>query len=362
MQAISVYLYPNKLDVYTNPSDTWTNERYRRVYNRNLKIYRGVDNRIDVQVRNADEKATDASNVTLVFNLVDRESQKLVVQKDCTPIAASSGRFYVTLSEAELLDVSVGSYQYSINKETRSLNNDGTYRVTNRSPLYSDGQYGTVGTIELYGSGSGDPVDSVKVTTFNLHDPGVYGVSAPRYYISSLIDARPKTTFPQTLHTFQIHFTNYDGTALIQGSIDDGGTPSHWVDLEVLTVDTTETNRYVNITGKWNWFRIKQNYVTGSNAQFVVQQTTLGNYIVHVDDGGSSYKVGQVLTVPGSQLGGVDGVNDLLITVTSINPSGSIPLVHGISYTGTSINGYKTFVIQGAGPLTAGSIDKVLYR
>jgi hypothetical protein len=284
-----------------------------------------------------------------------------VAQKDCTPVLATSGRFYVTLSEADLLDVSTGSYQYSITKETRVADTAGTYRVTNRSPLYGDSQYGTIGTVEIQSSGTGEPVDSVKVTTFSLHDPGVVGVSAPKYYLSSLIDARPKTTFPQTLHTFQIHFKNYHGTAMIQGSIDDGATPDHWVDLEILTVEDNETNRFVNITGKWNWFRVKQNYYAGSSAQFVVQQTALGNYIVGVDDGGVSYKVGQVLTVLGSSLGGIDGVNNLLITITSVGPNGSIPY-NGITYTGTSVNGYKTFVIQGAGPLTAGSIDKVLYR
>jgi hypothetical protein len=56
MQFNPVYLYPNKVDVFTTPSDIWSTERYRRVYNRNLKIFRGVDNRIDIQVRNSDKK------------------------------------------------------------------------------------------------------------------------------------------------------------------------------------------------------------------------------------------------------------------------------------------------------------------
>ena len=75
MQLISVYLYPNKIDVFTNASAAWQTKRYRRVYNRNIKIYRGVDNRIDLQVRNSDEKAADTTGSTLVFNLVERETQ-----------------------------------------------------------------------------------------------------------------------------------------------------------------------------------------------------------------------------------------------------------------------------------------------
>ena len=56
MHLISVYLYQNKIDVFTNAATAWQTERYRRVYNRNIKIYRGVDNRIDIQVRNSDQK------------------------------------------------------------------------------------------------------------------------------------------------------------------------------------------------------------------------------------------------------------------------------------------------------------------
>ena len=132
MQAISVYLYPNKLDVYTNSLATWTTERYTRVYNRNLKIYRGVDNRIDLQIRNADEKATDATGVTLVFNLVDRDTQKLILQKDTVTVDATRGRFYVTLTETELLEVDRTSYQYSIHREQRTDLGDGEKKVFQR--------------------------------------------------------------------------------------------------------------------------------------------------------------------------------------------------------------------------------------
>jgi hypothetical protein len=73
MQLNSVYLYPNKVDVFTNLG-AWKTERYRRVYNRNLKIYRSVDNRIDFQVRNSDEKATSIENYYIVFKLIKLEN------------------------------------------------------------------------------------------------------------------------------------------------------------------------------------------------------------------------------------------------------------------------------------------------
>ena len=74
MQINSIYLYPNKLDVYTSDTATWTAERNRMVYNRNLKVYRGSDNRIDLQLRNGDQKAYNATGSTIIFNLVNNRT------------------------------------------------------------------------------------------------------------------------------------------------------------------------------------------------------------------------------------------------------------------------------------------------
>ena len=254
MQLISVYLYPNKIDVFTNASAAWQTTRYRRVYNRNIKIYRGVDNRIDLQVRNSDEKAADITGSTLVFNLVERETQTLVAKKDCVTVAASTGKFYVTLSQSELLDIETGFYQYSVYNETRTDNGDGTHLVSSRTPLYIDSQYDALANIEVLDSGEGEVQVSTKVNEFSLHKS--FGEPFDDYYISSIIDARPQFTTPQSLHTFQLFCTNYTGSVIIQGSISDGGNPEVWTNVQTLAL-TTATLTYQNITGKYNWFRIK---------------------------------------------------------------------------------------------------------
>jgi hypothetical protein len=51
-------------------------------------------------------------------------------------------------------------------------------------------------------------------------------------------------------------FTNYTGQVVIQGSLSEGGNPEIWVDLETLTL-TGSTIEYQNVTGKYNWFRVK---------------------------------------------------------------------------------------------------------
>jgi hypothetical protein len=253
MQAISVYLYPNKLDVFTNLPNEWLQERYRRVYNRNVKIFRGVDNRVDLQAKNSDEKKQDLTGYSLVFNLIARETQELLLQKDCTVVSEENGRYYVTLTESELRNLEPGNYQYSVIKEARTDLGE-QYTVTERTPMYIDSQYGVVSTIEIGNGIIGEPLDSNKVIAFNKHES--FGEPFATYYLSSIIDAKPELSAPQTTHTFQFNFSSYSGSVVIQGSLSEGGNPQIWTDLITFT-PTDENIAYRNVTGKYNWFRIK---------------------------------------------------------------------------------------------------------
>ena len=253
MQLISVYLYPNKIDVFTNTLAAWQPERYRRVYNRNLKIHRGVDNRIDLQVRNSDQKAQAVTGVYLVFNLVNRESKELILQKDCVIQSASGGKAYVILSNTELAGIEPGFYQYSVVSETRVLNG-ATHTVSAKTPLYIDSQYGAFSPLEITGDVFGEPVDSLVIKEFKNYQP--FDPNTQLYFISGIIDAQPQYGTPQSLHTFQIKTTNYSGSIIIQGSQSAGGNPERWVDLQTIPA-IQDPILYQNITGKFNWFRIK---------------------------------------------------------------------------------------------------------
>jgi hypothetical protein len=357
MQFNPVYLYSNKLDVFTNPLDSWTTERYRKVYNRNLKIYRSVDNRIDVQVRNSDQKASNITGSTLVFNLLTRETKDLVFQKDFSAMDLVTGKVTVILTEYELLDIDPGFYEYSIVKEVRETVDSTDYKVTSRIAMYMDSQYDTLGTIEVLGDVLGEVTPSVTIDKFEYINPFTAGSEDPKIYISSIIDANPTFNSAGTLHTFQFYSSNYRGTVTIQGSLDEqGATPYNWADIS--TVDLT-TQRYKNITGKYNWFRIKHLPTqSSSTATFTVAQTMLLDYNVSVGNSGKGYEIGNTILIPGNKLGGELGTNDLTITVTAVDGTGGIA---GITWTGLSYNGVKTFVLADTN-IVVGSLDKVLYR
>ena len=264
MQLNSVYLYPNKIDVFTNALASWQIERYRRVYNRNLKTYRSVDNRIDLQVRNSDQKAADISGSTLVFNIITREGKDLILSKDCVTVSASGGKVYVILTQVELAELESGFYNYSITQEVRSpISGTDEYTVTSKTPMFQDAQYGAIGTMEVSGDVLGEAEESIIVTKFEYINPGTTGNTEPKYYTSSLIDAVGITQVPQSLHTFQLSCSNYTGTVKIQGSLSEGGNPHVWTDLETLTLSSA-SQVYKNVTGKYNFFRVRHYPTTGT--------------------------------------------------------------------------------------------------
>ena len=257
MQLNSVYLYPNKVDVFTNSLATWQKERYRRVYNRNLKIFRGCDNRIDLQVRNSDEKSQDITTKPyLVFNLINKETQELVLQKDCEVVSLSTGKTYVIVTESDLSAIETGYYHFSVHSETRTITGD-YHVVSSRTPLYLDSQYGTFGVIEIGQHIMGEPLDSLKIDEFK---EVIVSASATRvtdkYYISGIIDAKPNLSVPSSLHTFQFKMTNYHGQIEVQASQDEGSDPQVWVTVSTTTADS-DSILYDNVSGKYSWFRIK---------------------------------------------------------------------------------------------------------
>jgi hypothetical protein len=96
--------------------------------------------------------------------------------------------------------------------------------------------------------------------------------------------------------------------------------------------------------------------VTGSGINGTVDiVVTATEYLATVNLGGSNYVQNGQLRVPGSQLGGVDGANDCILTITSVggvggtqilglDPSGLVPTNSDLNYT------LSVYVKQGSSP------------
>lgn len=356
MQLNSVYLYPKTVNVYLNLSSAWQTERYRNVYNQNLKVFRGGDNRIDLQIKNSDQKAASIVGYTPVFVVVNRDNEQ-VLKKDVEVMDAALGRAYVVLSEARLRDLNTGFYNYSILLEARTAVDTG-YIVTERKSGYVDSQYGATATLEVFGDVQGEPVDSKEYKDFSEVRPSAVGDLDDPFFYSSLIDADYEITGSNGLHTFAFYMQDYSGTVEIEASLDISATPKEWV-----TVSTIEyigkSLTYHNVEGKYRWFQIK--HTPGkviSQAEFTVAQTISNAYQVSVRNVGSGYRPGDTITIIGSRLGGETPGQNLVITIETVNSVGAIQT---ISHIGNSYSGVRTFVVAEDTNLSR-AIDKILYR
>ena len=116
MQLVPRYLVSNRTTIVVNETGFVT--EYRPVYNRQLQVYKGIDNKIEFRVLNADQKPIDISAMTPKFIAFD-ENQKMVLEHDGTLItnddsSNTRGLFQVTISENDLLNVKQQYLTYNI--------------------------------------------------------------------------------------------------------------------------------------------------------------------------------------------------------------------------------------------------------
>jgi hypothetical protein len=119
MHNYHTYLYPNRLVAYL---DAVAPETFRMFYQRPLIIYKGVDNLVQVDLRNQDQKKVTSTN-TLVISVLDPRTQLRVLSSDF--IRNANGTYETTISEDELLDFNSGNYEYTLILEERQVTAEG---------------------------------------------------------------------------------------------------------------------------------------------------------------------------------------------------------------------------------------------
>jgi hypothetical protein len=360
MQLNSIYLYPNKLDIYTNVFNEvlnddgsselpWTRERYQKVYQRNFKAFRGVDNRFDFQVRNSDQRSSAIpANTDLIFNLIDSDAENLVLQKQCDIISYESGRARVALTEQDLNQLPKGLYRFSV---VAGMASGSTI------PFYFDTQSSALGTIEVVGDVFGNPVDSKVIKVFSVIPTTWPNVD---YSISEMEYASPELSTTSTLHTFVFYPTDdFVGVAKIQGSREISASPKDWEDIKI--IDFPRDVRYANVQGRWNWLRVTYGPNFNPTAIFQISGdiNDATKYTVFPFNPGKGYRAGQTLVFSGDRLGGTSPENDLSVVVTAVDAVGSII---GIDWTGTPNNMDRSLFLFPSDTSPAGKLDKVVYR
>lgn len=246
MQVLPVYLYQNNLDVILDLDPTVTGVN-NVMYQRDLKVQKGLKNSIRIQFKNSDQKRINISTTeTYVFSMFDANSQRLMVEKSLTVLdegtTATRGLALLTLTEGETIDLDKSSYTYSI----RKLENDNSY-----SPAYSNTYYGINGTLHLLNDINPVLQPSKDISNFLIS----YNSETDLYeFKSRAIYADPAYQNNTALHTAAIYMTGFKGTLHIMGTLNNNPDDlGYYATLATRTYNGVTGIDYINFNGVYSY-------------------------------------------------------------------------------------------------------------
>ncbi len=140
MQTINTYLYPNIiLAQFVDPTIFTT--RNPVVYTRTIKIYQGIDNPLQVQVRNQDQKPIDTTGYLVQLDIQDVEARGSVESLAVTMINAAKGQGTVTIPRDVVNALDQRRYKLNVKLINQTTNQE--------QPLYVDDNYGALADLEV---------------------------------------------------------------------------------------------------------------------------------------------------------------------------------------------------------------------
>ena len=257
MLKLPIYIYETGYTLFSD-LDGAVKQGYTPMYQKDIQVVKGVTNTIKFTVKNQDQKPLDISGETLTFNLVNKETGAVHLQKHCTTLddgstTATKGVATLTLTESDTASLVSKFYKFSV---TRTIGGSGNH-VT-----YANTYYEVAGTMELVDQVYPSYTDSTELPNTDFTRPTTNGFYTPSSqiteYFSSLVDAEPEYKRNGAVHTFQYYSNSYTGDLTIQGTLDSQVTAdTSWVDLTTISLTSSDSIGYTNVTGVYNYFKLK---------------------------------------------------------------------------------------------------------
>lgn len=140
MQTVKAYVYNNKVEVQVLDTTIFT-VRNRKVYSRPIKIYQGIDNPIQVIVKNQEQKAVNLSGYTLQADLQDPINQVAVVSVGVEWLDITKGQGRILIAREDIDGLEQRFYKLTFRTIKISDNTE--------KPTYIDDNYGVPLDVEI---------------------------------------------------------------------------------------------------------------------------------------------------------------------------------------------------------------------
>ena len=258
MQKIQSYLYPNRVILIADLAGFTVENTI--VYAKTVKIYQGVDNVIQFDIQNADQKRLDLINSPLVhdisMNVMDMSGKALPNSPyDVTPSTTVTGIGIVTIPEADLASVDSQNLKYSV---TATDTNGNTI------PLYCDSRFSAVGTIQVVGHAT--PISRPSITYDRFQGEINYMGNVINH--TSAIPCKFYEASTTSVLSFNVNMTNFIGTVYVEATEDSTISVESFANatqLQSMTynVATTTTLSFSDVStinpvtgNQWNYMRV----------------------------------------------------------------------------------------------------------
>lgn len=250
MQKILSYLYKNRIKV--NANSEFLPVEWKLVYQHNIKIYQGVDNIIEFDMRNNYQRRISISNLTMCIVIFDMLGDEIYTTS-VTPIPQTTG-----LAKAVIPAIAIAGIKAQFAKYSIYILDNGT-----KTPIYSDTQFGMSGTIEIIGDAMPRKLDPIIIDTFNYLIQDY--TSFEKIFYSEAADINPRNDINENSSVdLEFRTTNLDATITVQ--ITDNAVISSatkWHDIETFTIANTTRLLYKNYkeildySNNVTWLRVK---------------------------------------------------------------------------------------------------------
>ena len=247
MQKIISYSYPNRIELLIGL--TGFSVEYTNVYQRNVKIYNGIDNTIEFDIKNADQKRVDLTMLDAIhLNLMDSAGNALPNSPYEITLTSLKGIATVTIPKEDLQYLDTQFLKYSVTGFS-----DGNDVI-----LYCDSHFGAVGTLELMGTVVPITRNDRIFNTFT----GEIDYTGNVLNHSSAIAATFYEAIPTTMLSFEIHCTDFVGSVYLEVTTDstisvESFRHSPKIQTWSTTIPTTTTHVFSSIpVGEYKYFRV----------------------------------------------------------------------------------------------------------
>lgn len=203
MYSTQVYYYtPRQTVVVFVGTST---RRYNTVYAKNLKLHKGVDNKIQFQFLNQEQKPVNITDKEILCRIISADGTTVLLQKLLTLQLPLTGLALLEVNASELLDIDAQLCGYSLEVP------DGAFEY----PVFVDSEAGGRGVIQIVNSILPPFIPSTNVTIPSHEEPVV---------VNYTNNNAPQMSTTSTLGNGAIFsITVNDGTYYTINGVTDGG-------------------------------------------------------------------------------------------------------------------------------------------